>query len=312
MTTNNGGGYGHFANEDGTPVTPPPNDGPAPSTQSSLTWQDVKDKAGSLVQKGADLLDPSKARMAIAGLFSGGANSPKNNNSAPTVIGLGQNAPNAGYAQSAALDWRLRISVPYNSSMLYQSGGRDNQSRTLDILSPLNPQTGTDGVIFPYTPNITVAMNARYGEQALVHSNYKSYFYEGSDVAAITISGEFTAQNADEAKYVMAAIYFFRATTKMFFGEDTLAGNPPPMVFLNGYGDYYFPNVSCVVTNFTHTMPNDVDYIDAGYYGRVPTVSTISVTLQPVVSRKKATGFNHGNYASGGLIGSKYNGGGFL
>jgi hypothetical protein len=56
---------------------------------------------------------------------------------------------------------------------------------------------------------------------------------------------------------------FFRASTKMFYGDsEKFKGAPPPIVYLDGYGSHYLPHVGCVVTGFTHTMPNDVDYIE--------------------------------------------------
>jgi hypothetical protein len=75
----------------------------------------------------------------------------------------------------------------------------------------------------------------------------------------------------------MAAIYFFRSATKMFFGQGKDVGNPPPMVFLDGYGSHYFPHVPCVISGFTHTLPNEVDYI------QVPiTTTTLEETaIQP-------------------------------
>jgi hypothetical protein len=121
----------------------------------------------------------------------------------------------------------------------------------------------------------------------------------------------------------MASIYFFRACTKMFFGTDPLAGNPPPIVYLNGYGQYYLPNVPCVVTSVQHTMPPDCDYMDipepkvtlAGYNPqtmnyrlnstRMPTTSTLTVSLQPVYSRMaQSQGFSLQDFASGALVNS--------
>jgi hypothetical protein len=291
----------------GTPVTTGSNDGPAAPAKPSMTWDEFKGKAGSFIDKGLDLLDPSKTRMKIAGLFSGGANSPKSKNSEPTVIGLNQSAQVRGLV-SPAFDWRVRVSLPSQSQILYQDSTMVENADWL--LRPLNSSDGTDGVIFPYTPTISVTHNARYSEQALVHSNYKNYFYEGSDVSAINISGEFTAQNLDEGMYVLASIYFFRACTKMFFGDDPNAGQPPTLVYLDGYGDYYFPHVTCVITSFQHTMPAEVDYIDLGRFGRVPSSSTVSVTLQPIVSRTKATKFNHREYGNQGH--ADYLNGGFL
>lgn len=209
------------------------------------------------------------------------------------------------------LDWRLRISLSNQmASMFYNNS----------ILSPL---ANTRGVIFPYTPSVTISHNARYGTTPLTHSNYASYFYEGSEVAALQIQGEFTVQNVVEGQYLMAAIHFFRTCTKMFFGNDINAGAPPPMVFLDGYGPTYLPHVPCVVTNFSHTMPPDVDYMsipvglpvdqvapgtplvqnNVGGPVRLPTSSTISVTLQPVYSRSNiARNFSLEKFASGALI----------
>lgn len=256
---------------------------------------------GGLAEMGA-----SQLRLAGSGLLSGAMSSLTRG--LPTV-----NIQTLGNLQKAK-DWRVRLSLPSKFPVGVFGG-------------PVGVLARTNGLIWPYTPSVTVAHNARYQEQALTHSNYKNYFYEGSDVAAITISGEFTVQNVDEGQYLLGAIYFLRSCTKMFFGNDTLAGNPPPILFLDGYGDFYFPHVSCVVTNFTHTLPDSVDYVEvpvssgtvtnnlpgqsgpSGSTVRLPTTSTISVTVQPVYSRKNVySNFSVGAFASGKLLGGQYNG----
>ena len=205
----------------------------------------------SLLGAGNNLTNPSAARMAGAGLNPGGA-------STSQIKGKpGVNIFPQG-ASSPSNDWRVRISLPKNFKADTTSSNAQNTAGLQEILKR------TNGVVFPYLPQITVTHNARYQEQALTHSNYKNYFYEGSDVAGIQISGEFTVQNWAEGQYLLACIYFFRTVTKMFWGTEEHAGNPPPLVYLNGFGDFYFPNVTCIVTNFTHTLPNDVDYIRAG------------------------------------------------
>lgn len=115
-------------------------------------------------------------------------------------------------------DWRVRISLA--DPDIYAG------SPFIQLL-----QERTNGVIFPYTPNITLSHSARYSEQALTHSNYKQYFYDGSEVSNININAEFTVQNIDDGRYLLAVIYFFRTVTKMFFGNDQYAGTPPPLVF---------------------------------------------------------------------------------
>jgi hypothetical protein len=53
----------------------------------------------------------------------------------------------------------------------------------------------------------------------------------------------------------------------MFTGSDPKAGNPPPIVFLNGYGNYIFKNVPVVVTQFSCQLDSDCDYIGCNVVG---------------------------------------------
>ncbi len=246
------------------------------------------------------LFDPSQARLGIAGLLNGAA-STKANTTAP-VSWITQN----GGTQSAGVladDWRIRLSVAPKSSLLYNN-------HTNKFLQPI---LNTCGVIFPVTPNLQVTHTAKYSPTSLTHSNYGMHFYEGSEVASIMIAGEFPIQNIEEGQYLLAAIYFFRAATKMFWGEnDEFAGTPPPMLFLDGYGAHYFPHVSCVVTSFQHSLPDNVDYIDVptldgtGEKTRLPTLSTLSVTVQPLMSRTAAHKFDLEEFAHGKMITGGY------
>ena len=121
----------------------------------------------------------------------------------------------------------------------------------------------TNGVIFPYTPAIDTAYKANYTPYDLTHSNYRGYFYQNSYVDSINLKATFTAQDTNEANYLLAVIHFFRSVTKMFYGQDYQAGSPPPLVFLSGLGDYQFNNHPCVVSQFNYSLPPDVNYIRA-------------------------------------------------
>jgi hypothetical protein len=96
-----------------------------------------------------------------------------------------------------------------------------------------------------------------------VHSNYRGAFYQNSSVQDVSIRGMFTAQDTSEAAYMLAVIHFFRSVTKMFYGKDSQRGAPPPLVYLSGFGDFQFAGHPCVVTNFSYSLPSDVDYIRA-------------------------------------------------
>ena len=151
-------------------------------------------------------------------------------------------------------DWRVRLSLAPGAQYLYNDPN-------VDILKPLSSSSGTNGVIFPYTPNITMSYQAQYEQYDLVHSNYRGLFYKNSRVGDIQIRGTFTAQDTQEANYLLAVIHFFRSATKMFYGQDAQRGTPPPVCFLNGFGQYQFSNHPVVISSFNYTLPNDVDYI---------------------------------------------------
>ena len=154
-------------------------------------------------------------------------------------------------------DWRVRLRLAPQSKYLYNAPQPG-------ILQPL---TVTDGVIFPYTPTITTNYRANYSPYDLTHSNYKGYFYTNSFVDPVTITGTFTAQDTAEANYLLAVIHFFRSATKMFYGQDAERGAPPPLVYLTGLGEYQFNEHSCLIQNFSYSLPSEVDYIRAGSPG---------------------------------------------
>jgi hypothetical protein len=166
-------------------------------------------------------------------------------------------------------DWRVRLRLSPGADYLYKAP--ESQQGILKYLNE------TDGVVFPYTPTITVSYSANYDQINPTHSNYKVLQYTNSSVDSVSISCDFTAQDTREANYLLAVIHFFRSVTKMFYGQDQnpKPGTPPPLVYLFGLGEFQFNAHPLVVTNFNYALPSDVDYIRAG-----------AVTANPGVSRE--------------------------
>ena len=155
-------------------------------------------------------------------------------------------------------DWRVKLSLGPGADYLYKVPPGQ--------AGILNPLQNTGGVIFPYTPSIQINYGANYESPDVAQTNYKIYQYKNSTVDNIQITCDFTAQDTTEAEYLMAVIHFLRSVTKMFYGQDQLPrnGTPPPLCYLSGLGAFQFDNHPLVITNFTYTLPNDVDYIRAG------------------------------------------------
>jgi hypothetical protein len=166
-------------------------------------------------------------------------------------------------------DWRVRISLAPESKYFYNG-------TEPGILKPLK---GTGGVIFPYTPQISVVYNAQYDSQTITHSNFKMHNYTGSSVDSISITGDFTAQDTTEAAYMLAVIHFFKSATKMFYGRDLnpSRGVPPPLLYLTGHGSYQFDHHPMVLTSFNYSLPVDVDYINAYPDGASSAINTVSL-----------------------------------
>ena len=281
----------------------------------------VAEGISSVTNISADIIgviDPKLSRLLRSGLQPGGL--PRNRKqiyNAETQVTFSINSFTDSKDQNfiQQTERRVRLSLGARAGILYQSNNPG------DILSPL---ISTNGVIFPYTPKIDTVFQSQYQEMELTHTNYSFHAYQRSSISSITINADFTAQTPEEARYVMAVIHFFRSVTKMFMGPDSnLAGNPPPMLFLNGYGEHYFPNVPCVVTQFSHSLPDDVDYISAPiskdvgnsetfarggsvFATRIPTVSSLQIVLQPVYSRKKVGEFSLEKFARGEYLNEGY------
>jgi len=215
-------------------------------------------------------------------------------------------------------DWRVKLSLPPIDAF--------TKSKMMTRLIE------TGGLAFPYTPTIIMSHQASYNALTPVHSNYPFFTYQNSSVDAMTLTGQFIVQNALEGEYWIGMLHYLRSITKMFYGAGADQGAPPPIVKLNGYGDYVFKDVPVIITNFTLDMPTDVDYVAVNMalmglagndrkqqedferqaltegFGQelayVPVDSTVTVTLQPIYSRDKVEKFSLGAFARGDYIGT--------
>jgi len=92
-------------------------------------------------------------------------------------------------------DWRVKLSIPssFASSPLMQ--------RLV--------QTG--GLVFPYTPSITISSAANYEDTVLTHQNYQFVSYQNSRTNDIQIEAPFNVEDGDQAMYWLAAVRCLQA-----------------------------------------------------------------------------------------------------
>jgi hypothetical protein len=209
-------------------------------------------------------------------------------------------------------DMRVRLSaLPTQQDDVYGEKADDGSN----ILSILHD---TGGVVFPYTPSISVEQAVDYKNIDLTHANGDINAYTRTPSVTINITGKFTVQNQREGQYLVAVLHFLRVASKMNFGEQAgeKAGLPPPILQLNGYGTYMFNGLKSVIKTHSYSLDETVDYVDVkidNTYTRVPSLLTISVSLgiqqTPTMMRKE---FNLSEFRTGALMRGSNSGRGWI
>lgn len=192
-------------------------------------------------------------------------------------------------------DLRIKL-IPKNKTTVLGSSTSTN---------PLSPIIATGGMIFPYTPTITVQGNANYSTQTPIHSNQDYKIYQNTPSMTFNITGEISANSLSQAQYSAAILHFFRVVTKSRFGESSDSGLPPPLLYLNGYGSFMFNMLPVIVNSYSYSLPNNVDYIDVtvgSTTAKIPTLTTLSVSVTVQNIPSKLNTFDIDKFANGTLV----------
>jgi hypothetical protein len=176
-----------------------------------------------------------------------------------------------------------------------------------NILTPLKD---LKGVLFPYTPTVTFTQAVNYMDLQLVHSNTDYSAYTRTPSVTIGINGKFTVQNQTEGLYALACLHFFRTVSKSYFGiidaQSNKAGLPPPVLVLDGYGDYIFNNLKVILKSHSWTFDDSADGVIVKAtkgYARIPALFTINTELTVVQTpNRMRTKFSFDKFASGDLM----------
>lgn len=186
--------------------------------------------------------------------------------------------------------------------------GVSSYIKTSPILSPL---ATTNGLVFPSDLRINVNNKASYGEQHTTHMNQDFRYYTNTPAMQFDISGTFTAQNSQEAAYMLAAFHFLSLMTKMHTGSnsstDPSIGLPPPVLLLSGFGLYNFNDLPVIMIGGNYNYDPSVDNVTVtvnGVPNDVPSLCTISVSVVVQNTPAKLRTFDWNSFASGKLLSS--------
>jgi len=149
-------------------------------------------------------------------------------------------------------------------------------------------------LVWKYTPTVFTAASANYNSHTGQGMQYPVHSYENSTPPEITVTGDFTANDIYEARYMLAVMTFFKIATKGDFGDIAVAkqtaGAPPPVLLFEYLGDHAYNKVPVVVSNYSMSLPNDVDYVPVEIQSTVtyvPTLLNLVCALTPQYTPSK-------------------------
>lgn len=164
-----------------------------------------------------------------------------------------------------------------------------------------------NGVIFPYTPQISYSQAVSYADLQLVHSNTDYPAYTRTPSVTVSVTAKFTVQNQREGQYALAALHFLRTTSKSHFGEnDVTPGLPPPILQLSGYGTYMFNKLRVILKNHSWAFDDTVDFTSVSIGStvvRLPVLFSVQCELMVVQTpQRMRQQFSFQDFASGKLM----------
>lgn len=232
--------------------------------------------------------------------------------------------------QNPYIDYRARLR-PFDNNMEYLLGGNEvwssptvpidkSQTVSVPLLSILRH---TNGIVWMYTPQIEERTSMNYVTTDISQANQDFHNYGGTKATTISVSGQFTADTYENAVYCLAVMHFLRIMNKNDFGTKTQTpGLPPPLLLFSAYGRFRYDDVPVILSNYSASQPDNVDYIDVPTVGdgvlfsnksvrtsnradinKVPMIFTITVELTVQKTPKQLRdNFNLNDFKTGKLL----------
>jgi hypothetical protein len=115
---------------------------------------------------------------------------------------------------------------------------------------------------FQYTPQIEYSNDVKYDAYSLTHTNYQPYAYSRTENPTIGLTCKFSAHTKEHFDHSEYAIRFLRTYTKMNYGRtDNQRGQSPRILRFFAHGSPIFNQVPVVISKFSMTFPDDIDYV---------------------------------------------------
>jgi hypothetical protein len=247
-------------------------------------------------------VSPAAAAAAASGLQTTALTSAANAVTQAASTSVASVPVNAAMAK----DQRVRI-APIATQL-----SQDQVYGPADPSNLLTPLRATQGMMYPYSPQISVQQDVSYKDISLTHANGDYLAYERTPSVSLTIAGKFTCQTQTDGLYALACIHFLRVCSKMYFGDNyngaanPYIGLPPPILTLNGYGTYMFNNLRVVLKSHQFNYDQQMDLVKIVAPGGnvwLPAMFELSCTLMvQQTPNMQRTQFDLGKFRTGALM----------
>ncbi len=198
--------------------------------------------------------------------------------------------------------------------IISEEGGGDFRVRLRSLINT------EDVVIFWVSPTVSESRQAQYTATDIVHHPGQLQIYKSSTARGYGIEAQLISRTAAEAQANIDTINLIRSWTMPYYGEGTqeseLAngeagsrfGAPPDILELQGYGNSKSSRiigpVPVVLTSYSWTWPNDVDYIKSSGGEPFPVIVSIHIDVVEALSQKQYSSFSLAAFKKGDLSGA--------
>ena len=179
-------------------------------------------------------------------------------------------------------------------------------------LTTWNPDLGSNiSVIFTVMPIVDENRSASYDSLTPTQHPGSIQVYKTTSSRTFNINGKFISRSIEEANTTLHYLNIIRSWVMPYYGSGTAEsypnkiGLPPEILKFNAYGEKNLKDIPVVLTNYSWTYPEDVDYVQAidtnNISYPVPRVIEISLSIMECYAPNELSKFDLLAYKNGDL-----------
>ena len=178
---------------------------------------------------------------------------------------------------------------------------------TSELRSKLVSKVTGENIVFHVSPTIDESRSATYDQINPVHHPGSILVYKTTQSRNFSVNAKLIARNRQEATRNSIYLNLVRSWVMPYYGKGTAnnpytgdrLGAPPDLLSFSAYGEQNIKDMPVVLTSYSWTYTNDVDYIPTLTGVPFPVVIDLSLTIIESISPDEITNFDLVSYKLG-------------